>query len=99
MLTIKPKTSFTYSLNRLSPLKDENEQNDLGISVSNDLKQRKHVLGVCTKANRISGLVKRCFTKLDTNKMSTLYKLIGRPMLEYESVGGGVCPDPFKFPD
>ena len=44
VLRIKPKTSFTYSLNS-TPLKEENEQNDLGIIVSNDLKSRKHVLG------------------------------------------------------
>ena len=85
VLTIKPKTSFTYSLNN-TPLKEENEQKDLGIIVSNDLKLRKHVLGVCTKANRISSLVKRGFTKLDKNKISTLYKSIVRPILEYGSV-------------
>ena len=85
VLRIKPKTSFTYSLNN-TPLKEENEQKDLGIIVSNDLKPRKHVLGVCTKANRISGLVKRCFTKLDKIKISTLYKSIVRPILEYGSV-------------
>ena len=44
------------------------------------------MLGVCTKANRISGLVKRCFTKLDKNKTSTPYKPIVRPILEYASV-------------
>ena len=86
MLRIKPKTSFTYSLNS-TPLKEENEQQkDLGSIVSNYLKPRKHVLGVCTKANRISGLVKRCFTKLDKIKISTLYKSIVRPILEYGSV-------------
>ena len=42
VLRIKPKTSFTYSLNN-TPLKEENEQKDLGIIVSNDLKPRKHV--------------------------------------------------------
>ena len=68
VLRIKPKTSFTYSLNN-TPLKEENEQKDLGIIVSNDLKPRKHVLlRVCTQANRISGLVKRCFTQLDKTK-------------------------------
>ena len=85
VLRIKPKTIFTYSLDN-TPLKEENEQKDLGISVSNDLKPRKHVLRVCTQANRISGLVKRCFTQLDKNKISTLYKSIVRPMLEYGSV-------------
>ena len=72
VLRIKPKTSFTYSLNN-TPLKEENEQKDLGIIVSNDLKPRKHVLRVCTQTNRISGIVKRCFTQLDKNKISTLY--------------------------
>ena len=55
VLRIKQKTSFTYSLNN-TQLKEENEQKDLGIIVSNYLKQRKHVLRVCTQANRISGL-------------------------------------------
>ena len=44
------------------------------------------MLGVCTKANRISGFVKRYFTKLDKNKISTPYKSIVRPILEYGSV-------------
>ena len=78
----KTKKSFIYRLNN-KPLKEENEQKDLGIIVSNDLKPRKHVLGVWTKGNRISGLIKRCFTKLDKNKISTLYKSIVRPILEY----------------
>ncbi len=65
VLRIKPKTSFTYSLNYITPQNEENEQKYLGIIVSHDLTPRKHVLGVCTPANRISGLVKRCFTKLD----------------------------------
>ena len=82
VLRIKPKTSFTYSLNN-TPLKSEKKQKDMRIIVSNYLKPRKHVLGVCTKANRISRLVKRCFTKLDKNKISTLYKSIVRPILAY----------------
>ena len=66
---------------------DRNEQNDLGIIVSNDLKPRKHLLGVCTKANRIPGLVKGCFTKLDKTKSAhCMYKSIVRPILEYGSV-------------
>ena len=50
VLRIKPKNSFTYNPNN-TPLKEENEQKDLGIIVSYDLKPRKHVLGVCTKAS------------------------------------------------
>ena len=79
VLRIKPKTSFTYSLNNTS-LEEENEQKELGIIVSNYIKPRKHVLGVCTRANRISGPIKRCFTKLDKNKISILYKSIVTPI-------------------
>ena len=45
VLRVKPKTSFTYSLNN-TPLKEENEQKDQRIIVSNYLKSRKRARSV-----------------------------------------------------
>ena len=83
VLRIKPKTSFKYSLNN-TPLKEENEQKDLEIIVSNDLKPRKHVLGVYTKANRIEGLVNA--VSQSWKKTKSAHCIIVRPVLEYGSV-------------
>jgi len=85
VVRVKPKVNYKYSLNSMT-LEEEKVQKDLGVLVSNDLKPRKHILSICNKANRMTGLVKRCFTKLNKPKVRKIYTAIVRPSLEYGAV-------------
>ena len=49
-------------------------EKDLGVHISTKLKWKEHVLYLCSKANRMLGLVKRtCHFVKDTNKKRVLY--------------------------
>lgn len=61
------------------------DQKDLGITVSNSLKPKTHIDTVMKNAYQKIGMVKSCFTNFTPKKVTTLYKTIIRPRLEYAS--------------
>jgi len=90
VVSVHPKKNENYYLNGQS-LKHVNQQKDLGILITDDLKPSKHIDSICKSANNLTGLVKRCFTKSqnvyrEKEKIEILYKSIIRPKLEYGSV-------------
>ena len=44
------------------------EEKDLGVVIDSNLQFDNHILGKVKTANRILGLIKRCFKNLDINK-------------------------------
>ena len=59
------------------------DEKDLGIIMSNDLKQYKDVTNKVKKANKMLGMIKRTFSYLDKEILLRLYKAYVRPILEY----------------
>ena len=56
---------------------------DLGIMVSSDLSQRKHVNMTVNEANKLLGLVHRTVGSSNPSAFSTLYKSLVHLVLEY----------------
>ena len=59
------------------------EQRDLGITITRDLKWQKQTEKSCMTANRILGFIARNFHYKSTELMLPLYKSLVRPHLEY----------------
>jgi len=66
-----------------SKLESVNEEKDLGVIVSADLKWDKYCTAAVSKANRILGMIKRNFTDRSKEAIIPLYKSLVRPHLEY----------------
>ena len=71
-----------YSLNGSELCKVNNEK-DLGIIISNDLKPGKHISEVVKTANKIAGFIGRAFDYKSEKVILTLYNSLVRPHLEY----------------
>ena len=61
-------------------------EKDVGVTFSKDLKFNEHINNVVSKANQITGIVKRSFEYLDNEMFLKLYKSVIRPHLEYANV-------------
>ena len=59
------------------------EQRDLGITITRDLKCQKQTEKSCKTANRVLGLIAQNFNYKSTELMLPLYKSLVRPHLEY----------------
>ena len=59
------------------------EEKDLGVMFDPTLRFSKHVSMVANKANRILGVMKRTFSFMDNKMLTTLYKTLVRPHVEY----------------
>ena len=59
------------------------EQRDLGITITRDLKWQKQTEKSCKTANRVLGFIAPNFNYKSTELMLPLYKFIVRPHLEY----------------
>ncbi len=66
------------------PLQVVQEERDLGVTISSDLKQTRHCKTACKKANTKSGFKARNFEYKTPGIMLTLYDSLVRPHLEYE---------------
>ena len=78
----KDNLSCDYSMN------DQNlsvvlEEKDLGIIIQNDLKVSSQCAKVVKAANKILGMIKRCFACKNAVFILNLYKSFVRPYLEY----------------
>ena len=72
VLKIREKLKYKYSLNGIY-LEEVNQQKDLGITISNDLSPRSHIINIVKKANQRVGMIRRCFSNLTPKKVKTLY--------------------------
>jgi len=59
------------------------DEKDLGVVIDSNLQFDNHILGKVKTANRILGLIKRCFKNLDMISFLLLYKALVRSHLEY----------------
>ena len=73
---------FEYEMNG-NFLKEVNEEKDLGIIISNDLKSSKQCLAACKKANQMLGMISRNVTYKNKKVIGKLVNSYVRPQLEY----------------
>ena len=66
-------------------LKEVREERDLGVIITNDLKVEAQCSAACVKANRMLGLLKRTLVNKSPTILTTLYKSLVRPHLEYST--------------
>ena len=59
------------------------QEKDVGVIVSNDLKCSRNCQAAYSKANRILGLVKRTISYKSKEILLPLYKTLIRPLVEY----------------
>jgi len=85
VLKLKESIQYIYSLNGIN-LETVNQQRDLGVIISTNLKPETHINDIVKRASQRIGLIKRCFTNLTQKKVATLYTTTIRPILEYASV-------------
>jgi len=71
-------------------LKTVDEEQDLGVTVSKDLKWDKQCSQAVKKANRMLEVIKKNFTDRSRKTIMPLYKSLVRPHLEY-------CVNVFQF--
>ena len=71
-----------YSMNGTELLK-VNEEKDLGVTTSNDLKPGKHCSEVVKTANKLIGFIGRTFEFKSDKVVLTLFNALVRPHLEY----------------
>ena len=65
------------------PLCSTTAEKDLGVMVDQNLKFHQHAAAVATKANRILGLISKCFEHLDVDSLPILYKTLVHPILDF----------------
>ena len=66
-------------------LKEATEEKDLGVIITNDLKVEAQCSAACIKANRMLGLIRRTVVNKRRTILTTLYKSLVRPHLEYST--------------
>ena len=71
------------NLNVSTDLEVVNEEKDLGVWCSSDLKPSLHCRKAAVKASQILGLIRRTFKTTSPEMFVFLYKMYVRPHLEY----------------
>jgi hypothetical protein len=67
-------------------LSKDSEEKDLGVIFMEELNFSKHINSCISKANKMMGIIKRCFDNLDETTFVPLYKSLVRSNLEYGNV-------------
>ena len=75
----------TYEMNGTT-LDITHAENDLGVTVDEDLKFHTHVVNAINKASRMLGLIRKTFTLLNETTVPRLFTAMVRPHLEYGNV-------------
>ena len=75
--------SYTYTFHKLTQVADEK---DLGVTVDEQLKFKKHIEDKIATANKMLGIIRHTFKHLDNRSFSLLYKSMVRLHLEYASI-------------
>ena len=78
--TSNPKHSYTLNNHILEKSKNEK---DLGVTIDTELKLHEHTAAHIKKGNQVLGLIKKSYRTRDSLTISTLYKSLVRPHLEY----------------
>ena len=81
--TNNPK--LIYNLNGHS-LENTESEKDLGVLIDNSLKFHHQTAAATKKANQILGIIKKSYETRDRFTMTTLYKTMVRPHLEYRNL-------------
>ena len=71
-----------YSMNG-NEIPNVNEEKDLGVTISSDLKPAKHCSEVVKTANMLIGFIGRTFEFKSEKVILTLFNALVRPHLEY----------------
>ena len=66
------------------------QEKDLGVIVDNQLRFYEHTAVAAKKANQILGLIKKSYSFRDPYTITTLYKTMVRPHLEYGNAMWGL---------
>lgn len=74
-----------YTLNGIS-LETVEQQEDLGVTISSDLKWSHHISKIIKKCNVLVYLIKRVFKDLTPSSLLAIYKTYVRPIIDYASV-------------
>jgi len=82
MHTRPSNNNYLYSINGQT-LNEVAEHEELGITISSDLKVANHCQHACSKANRMLGLIKLTIKHKNISAMVQLYKSLVKPHLEY----------------
>ena len=61
-------------------------EKDFGVIIDESLKFLTHAAAAIKKANKTFGIIKKSYTSRDAVTISTLYKAMVRPHLEYGNV-------------
>ncbi len=69
IMTLSP---YPYSIERRY-LKHEDSHENLGITISQDLKPSRHLQKICKKASQRLGIIRRCFTNRSSTAIRRLY--------------------------
>ena len=80
----------SYSLNN-QKLESISSEKDLGVMVDDKLKFHVHAAYATKKANQMLGVIKKTYVTRDANTISTLYKSMVRPHMEYGNAIWGPC--------
>ena len=75
-------SKFNYTIGE-QQLTTVQEQRDLGVTVTENLKWNKHIDKSVKKANAVAGLIARNFQSKSEDIILTLHKSLVRPLLEY----------------
>ena len=75
----------TYTMNT-KPLKEADEECDLGVIFERDLKFSRHISTKINKANSILALISRSFEYIDKFSFIKLYTALVRPHIEFANV-------------
>ena len=64
-------------------IKDDNEEKDLGVIITKDMKQKRHVAEIAKKGNKILGMIRRTITCKNVQNIMNFYKTLVRPILDF----------------
>ena len=78
------KIQASYTLEG-SVLENVDKIKYLGVTITNDLKWKKHISNICTEANRTFGFLRRTLFSCPQNVKEAAYKGMGQPILEFGS--------------
>ena len=76
---------LVYTMNGCT-LKVTTQDRDLGVIIDNELKFHVHTAAAVKKANQVLGIFKRSYCTRNADTVSTLYKVMVRPLFEYGNV-------------
>ena len=66
-------------------IKKVEQEKDLGIIITKDMKPKTHISQIVKKANKLLGMIKRSITCKIKENIMNLYKTLVRPILDYGS--------------